>query len=94
MNKGVIRTRKDGGCSVCRSSEENVGKKRCCHILDDAEMKIRHERGINFIDITDEKKQIVSIKTNENKIKNYIASLSEGLSEEDKEDILALIKEL
>ena len=48
MNKGVIRTRKDGGCSVCRSSEENVGKKRCCHILDDAEMKIRHEREYKF----------------------------------------------
>ena len=30
--KKILRERKDGGVSPCSASEENVGKKKCCHI--------------------------------------------------------------
>ena len=38
---GILRPRKDGGCSVCKASDENVGKRRCCHILDTMSVKGR-----------------------------------------------------
>ena len=44
----VMRNRKDGGCSMCNASDENVGKKRCCHVLDNAAMQVRSEKGTNF----------------------------------------------
>jgi cell division septal protein FtsQ len=30
--KKILRERKDGGVSPCSASEENVGKKKCCHL--------------------------------------------------------------
>jgi hypothetical protein len=95
---GVIRNRKDGcGCSVCRAKEENVGKRRCCHVLDHAEIKVRHEKGANFIDISgqvDDNDTSFSIKATENNIKTYITSLSNGLSKKDKKNILDALKEM
>lgn len=94
---GVIRTRKDGGCSLCRASEENVGKKRCCHVLDNAAISVRHERGINFIDLSgkiDDKQIAFSVKATEKTIKNYIASLSDGLTQKEKEEILSIVREV
>lgn len=94
---GVIRTRRDGGCSLCRASEQNVGKRRCCHILDNAAINVRHERGINFIDLSgeiDDKEVSFSMKATEKTIKNYIASLSNGLTKEEKEEILAIVRDV
>jgi hypothetical protein len=94
---GVIRTRRDGGCSLCRASEQNVGKRRCCHILDNAAINVRHERGINFIDLSgeiDDKEVSFSMKASEKTIKNYIASLSNGLTKEEKEEILAIVRDV
>ena len=93
----MIRTRKDGGCSLCRASDENVGKKRCCHILDNAAIKVRHEKGINFIDISgnvDNNDVSFSMKATEKTIKNYIASLSDGLSKEEKDEILSVVRDM
>lgn len=86
-----IRRRKDGGCSICKASDENVGKRRCCHVLDGMSMTVRHEKGMNFIDISGQmKKEDVqfSVKASEKNIKDYITSLSNGLSKKDKDNIL------
>lgn len=91
----VIRTRKDGGCSICNASDENVGKRRCCHILDDAIIQVKKQQGVNIIDISgtmNGKDTSISMKANEKKIKNYIASLSEGLTKEEKSEILAVLR--
>ena len=94
---GVIRTRRDGSCSLCRASEQNVGKRRCCHILDNAAINVRQERGINFIDLSgeiDDKEVSFSMKATEKTIKNYIVSLSNGLTKEEKEEILAIVRDV
>lgn len=97
-NKGVVRQRKDGqGCSVCRAAEQNVGKRRCCHVLSDAEINIRKEKGTKFIDISgqvDKKDTVISIKATETNIKSYISSLSNGLSKKDKKSILDALKDV
>ena len=94
---GVVRTRKDGGCSVCYASEQNVGKRRCCHVLDNAAIKIRYEKGTNYIDLSGEmedKNVSFSMKANEAKIKDFISALSEGLTKEEKEEILAIVRDV
>lgn len=96
MGNAVMRTRKDGGCSLCRASENNVGKKRCCHILDNAAIQVRHEKGINFIDITgqfDNKDVEISMKANQSKIKDFISTLSSSLSKKEHDDILSILRE-
>lgn len=97
IDVAMMRTRKDGGCSLCYASDENVGKKRCCHILDNAAMQVRHEKGMNFIDITgttDNDNVAVSIKANQTKIKDFISSLSTGLSKKDQDNVLAALREM
>lgn len=88
----TMRTKKDGGCSLCNASDENVGKRRCCHVLDNASIEVRKERGTNFIDISD-KDTTVSVKANQAKIKSFISSLSSGLNEKERNDILAVLRE-
>ena len=93
---GMMRTRKDGGCSICYASDENVGKKRCCHVLDNAALAVRHEKGMNFIDISgtvDKQDANFSIKANEEKIKGFISSLSTGLSKKQQDSILSVLRE-
>ena len=93
---GMMRTRKDGGCSICYASDENVGKKRCCHVLDNAALAVRHEKGMNFIDISgtvDKHDTNFSIKANEEKIKGFISSLSTGLSKKQQDSILSVLRE-
>jgi hypothetical protein len=89
--QGVIRTLADGGCSVCYASEENVGKRRCRHVLDSAELKVEKEKGSMFVNIDaeiDGKEEKFSIKAEEDKIKDFISNLSNGLSKKQKEKIL------
>ena len=97
MATGMMRNRKDGtGCSLCRASEENVGKRRCCHVLDNAAMQVRTEKGINYIDITgkfDKNDAEFSIKANEKKIRGFIANLSSGLSKKDQDGILSVLRQ-
>jgi hypothetical protein len=95
---GVIRAKKDGsGCSLCRASEENVGKRRCNHILDNANMQIvMSEKGINYIDISgqvNKKRTELSIKADEEKVKGFISNLAKGLSKKDQESILSVLRE-
>ena len=88
---GKIRTLEGGGCSLCYASDENVGKRRCKHILDGATMNVRHAKGMNFVDISgrmNDSDTQFSIKATEKDIKNYITILSKGLSKKDKETIL------
>ena len=98
MAAGVIRNKKDGsGCSLCRASEQNVGKRRCCHVLDGAQIVVRKEKHARFIDISgqvDDEETTISIKATENKIKSYITSLSSGLSKKGKEDLLNELREV
>lgn len=92
----VMRTRKDGGCSLCNAADENVGKRKCCHILDNATMMVRKEKSTNFIDISgkyDNNDVQFSVKATQKKIKNYISTLSAGLSEKDQESILSILRE-
>lgn len=93
---GMMRTRKDGGCSICYASDENVGKKRCCHVLDNAAIQVRHEKGINYIDISgqfDSNDAEFSIEANQAKIKSFISTLSSGLSKKDQDGILSILRE-
>lgn len=94
---GTIRRRKDGGCSICYASDENVGKRRCCHILDDASIQVRSDKGVKFIDISgnidnDDSNTTISIKASQAKIKSYISSLSEGLTKKEKNSILEALR--
>ncbi|MBQ8218191.1 MAG: hypothetical protein IJZ79_02705 [Bacilli bacterium] len=92
----MMRTRKDGGCSLCNASDENVGKRRCCHVLDNAAVAVRHEKGINYIDISgkvDGNDTEFSVKANQEKIKSFISTLSSGLSKKDQEGILSILRE-
>ena len=91
MSQGVMRTRKDGGCSICKASPENVGKRRCNHVMDDAEIKVKKEGNINFINISgkvDGKNTKFNIEASNEKIKDYISNLSKGLSKKEKQSIL------
>ena len=38
-----IRPLIDGGCSECSASEENVGKRRCRHVLETANITVVEE---------------------------------------------------
>ena len=91
-----MRARSDGGCSICYAKDENVGKRRCRHILDAADLAIRHDKGLNFIDISGQSNNediSISIKANEAKIKSFITNLSSGLSEKDHQNILSILRE-
>ena len=94
----VIRQRADGcGCSACVAAEENVGKRRCCHVLDNADLHVRHEKGMNFIDLSgniDENEVAFSVKASEKTIRDFITSLSDGLTSEEKAEILAAVRDI
>lgn len=92
----MMRTKKGGGCSMCNASDENVGKRKCCHVLDNASIEVRQEKGTNFIDISgkvDNEDTTVSVKANQAKIKSFISSLSNGLSEQERDEILSVLRE-
>lgn len=96
---GIIRPLKGGGCSECKASDQNVGKRRCNHVLDNAKMVVvdRHQRGVKFIDISgqvDGKNVGFSVKASDEEIKSYISNLSSGLSAKDKDDILNKLRNM
>lgn len=91
----MMRTRKDGGCSMCNATDENVGKRRCNHVLDNASLEVRREQGTNFIDISgtvNNEKTGFSMKADQKKIKSFITSLSSSLSKEEQEGILSVLR--
>ncbi len=95
MATAMMRTRKDGGCSLCRASDDNVGKRKCCHVLDSASIQVRQEKGINYIDISgkvDKNKTEFSIKATEDKIKGFMTNLSKGLNKKDQDSILSILR--
>lgn len=96
MAEGVIRPRKDGcGCSLCRASEENVGKRRCIHTLNGVSMSVHKEGNTNFVNIDgqmEDKEISLSVKATQKKVKEYIANLSNGLSKKDKENVLSALR--
>lgn len=92
----MMRTCKDGGCSLCNATDANVGKRRCNHVLDNASIKVRKEKGTNFVDISGQingENQTLIVKANETKIKSFISSLSNGLSKKEQEDVLSALRE-
>jgi len=96
MAAGVMRTRKDGGCSICKADPKNVGKRRCNHVMDGAEIKVRKEGSTNFINISgkvDGKNTKFDIQASDEKIKSYIGNLSKGLSKKEKNNILNALRE-
>lgn len=95
MAQAVIRPLIDGGCSVCRASEENVGKRKCRHVLSEAVMTVEKEGSTHFVDIegvNESSSEKFSIKATEADIKNYISTLSKALTDEQKQEILAEIR--
>lgn len=93
---GVLRTRKDGrGCSICYASPENVGKRRCCHIMDGANMAIKKINGTNFVNINGKingEDTQISIEATEKKIKSYISNLSKALTKKQKDNVLEALR--
>ena len=95
MAQAVIRPLIDGGCSVCIASEENVGKRKCRHVLSEAVMTVEKEGSTRFVDIegvNESGSEKFSIKATEADIKNYISTLSKALTDEQKQEILAEIR--
>lgn len=92
---GVLRTRKDGGTSICYAPEDKIGHRRCCHVMDDAAIKVRKEGSTNFINISGQvngKDANFDIKASEEKIRTYISDLSSGLSKKEKNNILSVLR--
>lgn len=94
---GVLRTRKDGGTSICYANDKNVGKRRCCHVMDNASISVQKSGSTNFIDISgqvDGKDTSFNIEANSKKIKGYIQNLSQGLSDKERDSILSAIESM
>lgn len=94
---GQLRTRKDGGCSYCNASDENVGKRRCCHVLDGASMEVRCEKGMKFVDISgsiDGKDTSFSIPSTTKEIKGYIESLGSCLPKKTRESLYNKVRNM
>lgn len=95
MRQGVLRTRKDGGTSICYAPEDKIGHRRCCHVMDDAAIKVQKSGSTNFINISGKvngKNASFDIEASEAKIKHYISDLSNGLSKEEKQGILDVLR--
>ena len=93
--QGVLRTRKDGGTSICYAPEDKVGKRRCCHVMDNASIKVQKSGSTNFINISGQvngKNTSFDIEASEDKIKHYISDLSNGLSKTEKQGILDALR--
>ena len=95
-NQGVVRPLKGGGCSICRAAPENVGKKRCHHVLENAAMAaVKHHDGVTTIDISgtvDGKDTKFSIKASEKEVHDYVSSLAKGLTTQQRKDVLAALR--
>ena len=95
MRQGVLRTRKDGGTSICYAPEDKIGHRRCCHVMDNAAIKVQKAGSTNFINISGQvngRNTSFDIEASEDKIKHYISDLSNGLSKEEKQSILYVIR--
>ena len=95
MRQGVLRTRKDGGSSICYAPEDKVGQRGCCHVMDNASIKVQKAGSTNFINISGQvngKNTSFDIEASETKIKHYISDLSNGLSKEEKQGILDALR--
>lgn len=93
-----MRPLADGsGYSECHATDENVNKRRCNHKLEGGSMEVRKEpgSGTKFIDIKDAvSDDSVSIKATDEKIHNYISTLSNSLSKEQRDAIIKELREL
>lgn len=97
-NIGIIRPLKTGGCSICTASEENVGKKKCQHMLSDAIITVLPKqagsnlRVINIDAFEDSNATNISIAATTSQIKTYISNLSNSLSDEERNSILEVLR--
>ena len=74
MRQGVLRTRKDGGTSICYAPEDKIGHRRCCHVMDNAAIKVQKAGSTNFINISGQvngRNTSFDIEASEDKIKHY-----------------------
>ncbi len=93
-NRGVLRNLKDGGCSICYASEENVGKKKCKHVNGgNSDVVVQNTSGFKVLDCTqmidDEK---VSMKERKSFISNYFDSIQDLLPPEQKQELLVALR--
>ena len=87
-----IRPLIDGGCSECSASEENVGKRRCRHVLETANITVVEKSdNMSWIDIDgriEGEDSTFSIKASTKEIQDYIKELSTTLTTKEKKEIL------
>lgn len=89
--------RKDGsGVSMCYASEENVGKRRCCHMPGSIPIHIEQEGVTSLIDM---EKQFTGNKSTRDftnvtsdDIKNYVKSIADQLKKQEKADIVEILR--
>ena len=90
MRRGVIRPLIDGGCSECYASDENVGKRRCRHVLTTSSpIIVEKSEKMNWINLDGKEN---SFSTNEKDIKDYMSNISTTLSKKDQETILSELR--
>lgn len=93
--QGVLRARKDGGSSICYAPENKVGKRRCCHVMSEADIKVNKVGSTSFINISgkvDGADQSFDIQASDTKIRTYIAEMSKALSKTEKDSILSQLR--
>ena len=90
MRRGIIRPLIDGGCSECFASDENVGKRRCRHILQTGNpIIVNKSEKMNWIDIEGKENQT---PTSEKDVKEYFSKISTTLSKKEQEEILSELR--
>ena len=95
--KGMLRPRKDGGYSMCTACENMVGKRRCVHTLEKPAFNVRYVNGTSFVNLSGKVEgQTTEMKfvANESDMKEYIKSLSDGLNDSDRTEVLRALGEV
>lgn len=84
----VIRPLKTGGYSVCRASEENIGKRRCQHIggSNVQSFPVQKTQGLETINVEEVKNK------KEKDIRSYFNKLTNALSDKDRNLILSELR--
>lgn len=88
----VLRPRKDGGCSMCNSPEDKVGKGRCVHIAGGGSRPIdivHVTRGLYQVTIDDQ--SAVEIRAGEESIRTFFQEMPK-LSDEKQREIIKFLE--
>lgn len=91
----IMRRTKDGGISPCRSPEDNVGKGRCYHILDNAdsiELIYNKKERCYYVDISKDGVNKLTVTAQKKIIKSFLKTLEESLKPEEREKIILFLR--